>query len=392
MSALGSNPNPPFVTFQTKDNSLVNHPADRPTPVPVASDVPPSPNETSHSPNDGNPDHLLFDPEFEHVNIGTQLLNATAIAIPFLGLIVAVVWMWGWGVTWVEVGLLALMYTLTAGGVTLGFHRYFTHKSFECRRWVQWVLAVCGSMSVQGPMLGWIATHRCHHQHSDRPGDPHSPHVDPDHEEVGDTVGGLLRGYWHSHMGWLFREEERNMVRYIPDLKADPLAVIVSKLFLLWAALGLVIPTALGGWITGWCQSGHPLDWSWRGALLGFLWGGLARVCVVHHLTWSINSACHLWGTRTYRSHDHSRNNLLFGLFAFGEGWHNNHHAFPASARHGLEWYQLDLTYIAICLLKMTGLAWDVNIPPKDRLEAKKVGDAVVGPHGKPITYTPAKG
>jgi stearoyl-CoA desaturase (delta-9 desaturase) len=361
----------------------VNHPAHLPTPVPTG------PSNAVEAVNPDSPDHLLFDPEFEHVTIGTQLLNGVAIAVPFLGLVAAIILTWGWGITWVELGVLALMYTLTAGGVTLGFHRYFTHKSFECRRWVQWVLGVCGSMSVQGPMLGWIATHRCHHQHSDRPGDPHSPHVGHDHDEVGDTLSGLIKGYWHSHMGWLFHDDMPNLVRYIPDLKDDAVAKTVSKLFVVWVALGIVLPAVLGGWITGMVAEHEALAWSWRGALLGLLWGGLARISIVHHVTWSINSACHLWGTRTYKSHDHSRNNLLFGLLAFGEGWHNNHHAFPASARHGLEWYQFDATYLAIRLLKLTGLAWDINLPPADRLEAKKVADAVVGPHGKPITYTP---
>lgn len=312
-----------------------------------------------------------------HITIGTQLLNGLAIVIPFLGLLAAVIIAWGWGVGYLELASLAVMYLLTALGVTIGFHRLFTHKSFSTSRPIQLLLGILGSMSMQGTLNGWVATHRCHHQHSDRPGDPHSPHVDHDHAHIGGGLTGLLKGYFHAHLGWLFHDDPANLARYIPDLLADRIAQWVSRLFVVWVALGLLLPGLALALITQ----------SWWGFFSGLLWGGLVRLFLVHHVTWSINSACHLWGRRTYKSHDHSRNNALFGVLALGEGWHNNHHAFPTSARHGLEWWQLDLSYLLIRLMSALGLAWDVKVPPPHRLEARRLGDTVVGPHGQPVTY-----
>lgn len=302
-------------------------------------------------------------PLTEHVTIGTKVMNATAIIVPFLGLIAAVALTWGWGVSWFELAMLLVGYLLTAGGVTIGFHRYFTHKSYSCPRWVQWVIAICASASMQGTLLGWCATHRCHHQHSDRPGDPHSPHIDEHDEEIGHDFMGVLRGMWHSHMGWLFVDDSETLVRYIPDLKDDKVCRTVSNWFGFIVIASLVLPAVLGGLY----------HHSWQGVLMGFLWGGLVRIFTCHHVTWSINSACHIWGKRTYNSPDHSKNNVLFGILALGEGWHNNHHTFPASARHGLEWWQLDLTYITIKTMSFLGLAWDIKIPPKARRDAKRV-------------------
>lgn len=302
--------------------------------------------------------------ELKDLKIGTKALNFAAIVIPFIGLAAGVVLMWGWGITWLELTMLVVGYVLTAGGVTIGYHRYFTHKSYECRRWVQWVIGILASSSMQGTLFGWVATHRCHHQHSDRPGDPHSPHLDDDDHHIGDGVKGLLKGLWRSHMGWLFEKQPENLARYIPDLVNDPVARPVSKLFPLWVVVGMVVPAIIGGLY-------HQ---TWLGVLLGFCWGGLARIFVVHHVTWSINSACHIWGKRTYNSPDHSKNNVFFGVLALGEGWHNNHHTFPASARHGLEWWQLDLTYITIKAMSWVGLAWDINLPKPERIKTKTVG------------------
>ncbi len=327
----------------------------------IASLVPPATEAQREAPVDEMEAVVPEGEQVIHVDIGTKLLNATAIIVPFLGLIAAVALLWGWAISWLELTMLVVGYVLTAGGVTIGFHRYFTHKSYSCPRWVQWVIGICASASMQGPLNGWVATHRCHHQCSDRPGDPHSPHVDHDDHEIGGGLKGLIKGYWHSHMGWLF-EDTTNVVRYIPDLINDPVARPVSKLFGLWVILGLLIPAGIGFAWYG----------SWKGALLGLLWGGLVRLFVCHHVTWSINSACHLWGARTYKSHDHSRNNMLFGVLALGEGWHNNHHAFPASARHGLEWWQLDLTWLTIKAMEKVGLAWDIKLPKAERLAAKR--------------------
>lgn len=338
----------------TTNNPLVTNP--------LAALVPPAPQtvapRVTHEDQDEAPVHP--DHEVIHVDIGTKLLNATAIIVPFLGLVAAIALLWGRAIGWFELTLLVVGYVLTAGGVTIGFHRYYTHKSYECPRWVQWVIGICASASMQGTLLGWVATHRCHHQCSDRPGDPHSPHVHED-EHMGPGFKGLVKGIWHSHMGWLF-EDTTNVSHYIPDLINDPVAKPVSKLFPLWVILSLIIPAGLGYLWYG----------TMMGALMGFLWGGLVRLFLCHHVTWSINSACHLWGARTYKSHDHSRNNVVFGLLALGEGWHNNHHAFPASARHGLEWWQLDLTWLTIKAMEKVGLAWDINLPKPERLAAKR--------------------
>jgi stearoyl-CoA desaturase (delta-9 desaturase) len=241
------------------------------------------------------------------------------------------------------------MYLLTALGVTVGFHRLFTHRSFETGRVIQCVLAALGSMALQGSLIKWVALHRRHHQYSDRHGDPHSPH------EEGGGVGGLLRGAWHAHLGWMFKPDPPDLLHYVRDLRQSRLLRALSALFPLWVAAGLLIPAALGGLLGG----------SWTGALLGLVWGGLARIFLVHHVTWSVNSVCHLWGGRPYRNGDQSRNNFVFGVLALGEGWHNNHHAFPTSARHGLRWWQIDVSYWVIRALAAFDLAWKVRRPPE---------------------------
>jgi stearoyl-CoA desaturase (delta-9 desaturase) len=242
-----------------------------------------------------------------------RLINIVVVVLPLLGVVAAGVLLWGRGFRWVELSLLGGMYALTALGITVGFHRLFTHRSFETGRAVQVVLVVLGSMAVQGPLLHWVALHRRHHQHSDQPDDPHSPH------HSGPGLLGLLRGWWHAHLGWVFKPDPPDLPRYVKDLAQSRCLRLLSSLFPLWALVGLLLPTLLGALLTG----------GWAGALLGLLWGGLARLCLVHHVTWSVNSLCHLWGAQPYPCHDQSRNNGLFGLLALGEGWHNNHHAFP---------------------------------------------------------------
>jgi stearoyl-CoA desaturase (delta-9 desaturase) len=202
-------------------------------------------------------------------------------------------------------------------------------------------------MAVQGPLLKWVALHRRHHQHSDQAEDPHSPH------HQGRGMMGVLRGAWHAHLGWLFRPEPSNLAHYVKDLRQRISVRVASALFPVWVAVGLLIPTVLGGLLTG----------TWTGALVGLIWGGLVRIFLVHHVTWSVNSVCHLWGRRPYPSADQSRNNFVFGVLAMGEGWHNNHHAFPTSARHGLKWWQIDVSYWVIRVLALLGLAWKVRLP-----------------------------
>jgi stearoyl-CoA desaturase (delta-9 desaturase) len=263
----------------------------------------------------------------------------------------------GLGFSWIDVGLLLGMYILTVLGITVGFHRLFTHRSFEAASVVQFILAVLGSMAVQGPLLKWVALHRRHHQYSDRPEDPHSPH------HQGQGLLGLLRGLWHAHLGWMFEPDPPNLDRYVRDLHQSRHLWVASKLFLGWVTLGLVIPGVLGGVLTG----------TWAGVWSALVWGGLVRVFFVHHVTWSINSICHLWGRRPYRSQDQSRDNVVFGVLGLGEGWHHTHHTFPTSARHGLRWWQLDVSYWVIRALALLGLAWNVKVPTKEAQVAQKV-------------------
>jgi stearoyl-CoA desaturase (delta-9 desaturase) len=274
------------------------------------------------------------------------------VIAPFLGFLVAGYGLWGWGFYWTELVLLVAMFVATGLGITIGYHRLFTHRSFETVRPVKIILGVLGSMAVEGPILRWVATHRKHHQYSDKSDDPHSPH------NFGERSFGVLAGLWHAHMGWLFKPSSPELDRYIKDLLKDSTVIRLSKLFGVWVALGLAVPAVAGGLITG----------TWRGALLGFLWGGLARVFLIHHTTWSINSICHLWGTRPFDRGDQSRNNFVFGVLGLGEGWHNNHHAFPASAKFGLRWWQFDPGYYAICVLKWLRLAWRVRVPARSSI------------------------
>jgi stearoyl-CoA desaturase (delta-9 desaturase) len=294
------------------------------------------------------------------VSLALKLTNLVAIVLPFAGLIVGIVALWGWGFSWTHLGVLVGMYLATGLGITIGYHRLFTHKSFETNRVFKAVFAVLGSMAVEGPLFTWVATHRRHHQHSDNEQDPHSPHLH------GHGFTGLLKGMWHSHCGWVFDRTYPRLNAYIPDLMKSRLLTWISKTFPLWVLIGLLLPALLGGLLT----------MTWSGALLGFIWGGLARIFLVHHVTWSINSVCHLWGSRPYRSHDESRNNVVFGVLALGEGWHNNHHAFPASARHGLAWWQVDASYYVIRALEGLGLAWHVRTPDPETMDARRTGRA----------------
>jgi stearoyl-CoA desaturase (delta-9 desaturase) len=276
-------------------------------------------------------------------------VTLAVILVPLLGVIAAPFFVWGWGFGWTDLCLLAGMYLLTGLGITVGFHRLFVHRSFDTYHWVKFLLAVFGSMAVQGPLFQWSGRHRRHHQHSDTIQDPHTPH------HHGGGVRGLFSGFWHSHIGWFFEADPPDHGRYVVDLAASRTLRVASALFPVWSVLGLLIPAILGGAIAQ----------SWSGVWTGLIWGGLVRIFLVHHVTWSVNSACHLWGLQPYRSGDESRNNFVFGVLALGEGWHNTHHAFPTSARHGLRWWQLDLSYWVIRMLELLQLAWDVKLPSK---------------------------
>lgn len=292
-----------------------------------------------------------------------KLANLTAVVIPFAGVVVAIVLLWHIAFNWVYLGILVGMYLATAIGVTIGYHRLFTHRSFKTSKPVVAILAALGSMAVEGPVLRWVATHRRHHQHSDQEHDPHSPHMH------GSGLWNMIQGMWHSHVGWLFEPEIEGLDNYVGDLRKDSLVCWMSEHFTVWVILGLVIPAVLGGLLT----------MSWIGVLLGFIWGGPVRVFLVHHMTWSINSVCHIWGATPYNTNDHSRNNAIMGVVALGEGWHNNHHAFPTSARHGLQWWQLDVSYIIIWTMSKLRLIEAVRIPTKDRIIAKQTASSSDG-------------
>tara|TARA_X000001036_G_scaffold110910_1_gene103885 strand:- start:5602 stop:6618 length:1017 start_codon:yes stop_codon:yes gene_type:complete len=285
-----------------------------------------------------------------------KLINLAAVTLPFIGFIAAMVLLWGVAFNWVYLGLFIAMYFLTSIGVTVGYHRYFTHQSFKTSKPMVFILAACGSMAVQGPVLQWVADHRRHHQYSDEEGDPHSPHLH--------CAGfwGSLKGMWHAHIGWLVNPHAKGSMRYVGDLRKSRLVRRMSKLFPLWVLAGFLIPAVLGGLFTI----------SWMGVLLGFIWGGLVRVFFVHHVTWSINSVCHIWGQQPFKTKDHSKNNVIMGVLAMGEGWHNNHHAFQSSARHGLHWWELDVSYILIVLMSKIGLVSNVKVPSKQRILEKR--------------------
>ncbi len=292
----------------------------------------------------------------EALSAGLKLVTLLAVILPFVGLLATIVLLWGTAFSLAHLFVFIGMYVLTGIGVTVGFHRLFTHRSFATFKPVRWTLGILGSMALEGPVMKWVAQHRRHHQLSDHAGDPHSPHLS------GHAFVGFVRGLYHAHMGWLFSPDYPNLQRYVGDLRQERGMWVISKLFVLWAALGLVIPAALGGLLTQ----------SWMGVLLGFVWGGLTRIFLIHHVTWSINSVCHIWGWRTFPTTDQSRNNPVLGVLAMGEGWHNNHHAFPNSARHGLRWWELDASYGVIRLMSWLGLAWNVRVPDAQQLAAKR--------------------
>ncbi len=285
-----------------------------------------------------------------------QTVTLLAITLPLGGVIAAPFALWGWGFAWTDLGLFLGMYGLTALGITVGFHRHFSHRSFAAPMWVRCLLAIFGSMAVQGSLIKWVSLHRRHHQHSDRPEDPHTPHL------YSQGFLGTLRGFWYSHIGWFFEPDPPGLERYVKDLEASPTLVWMSRLFGLWVLLGLILPGILGGLMRQ----------SWIGVWTGLIWGGLVRVFVVHHVTWSVNSACHLWGTRPFESRDRSRNNLAVGILALGEGWHNTHHAFPNSARHGLRWWQFDASYWVIRIMALFGVTWNLKIPSRQAQEGRR--------------------
>ncbi|MFO0936148.1 MAG: acyl-CoA desaturase [Gemmataceae bacterium] len=285
------------------------------------------------------------------ISFSVRILTFFAIVIPFIGFLASIYLFWGNGISAVDLGLLVGFYIVTALGITVGYHRLFVHRSFETYGWVKFLYGVFGSMAIEGPLFQWSAMHRRHHQHSDKPDDPHTPH------HSGGGIKGFIKGFWNAHVGWLFNPDPPQLYRYIKDLRASRTLRVVSATFPIWALISIVLPGVIGGLIT----------MSWYGFFTGMIWGGLVRIFLVHHVTWSVNSACHIWGTRPYKSDDQSTDNFVFGVLAMGEGWHNAHHAFPTSARHGLSWWKIDFSWYTISLMKMLGLAWDIKVPTKEQ-------------------------
>jgi stearoyl-CoA desaturase (delta-9 desaturase) len=288
-----------------------------------------------------------------------QAVTLVAVIVPPLGIVAAMGLLWGVAFHWPDLLLLASFYVLCAFGTTIGYHRYFTHRGFATRKPVEAVLAILGSMTMQGPVTQWVTDHRKHHAHSDQPGDPHSPHVGH-----GDGAWGAIRGFAHAHVGWLFANLGLEQGReYGKDLYENRLVRTVDRLYLVWVVLTFGLPFLLGYAIGGSVLAGFE----------GLVWGGLIRIFLYQHATFSVNSICHMFGRRDYRTRDEARNNWLVALLVFGEGWHNNHHAFPASARHGLRRWQLDVSWWVIRGLEKLRLVWDVKVPEAEQLDRRLV-------------------
>ncbi|HEY1523017.1 MAG TPA: fatty acid desaturase [Solirubrobacteraceae bacterium] len=269
--------------------------------------------------------------------------NLSGVIVPFLGVLAAIVLLWNSWVDITDLSLLVGFYLLSAIGVTVGFHRLLTHRSFQTYPWLERTFAGLGSLAVQGSVLDWVADHRKHHAHTDAEGDPHSPHV---------GHGSGLKGLWHAHAGWLTETQgQADWKRYAPDLYEDPRMRRLGRRFPALAALSLLLPTLAG-------LALH--DWTLQGAIRGFIWGGLVRIFLVHHVTWSVNSVCHFFGSRRFEVDDRSTNVAWLALPSLGESWHHNHHAFPRSAEHGLRWWEIDPSALLISGLEKTGLAWNV--------------------------------
>jgi stearoyl-CoA desaturase (Delta-9 desaturase) len=286
-----------------------------------------------------------------------RIANVVVTVVP-VGLVALAAWRaWGGALRWTDLAALAVTYILTGLGVTVGYHRLFTHRSFKTGPALRALLAILGSAAVEGPVIEWTANHRKHHQFSDRHGDPHSPHV-----ERAPGVRGALAGLLHAHVGWIFTGAPMaSEARYAKDLLADPLVRAIDRAFLVCVLAGLAFPFGLGVALTG----------SVAGGLTALLWGGAVRIFLLHHATFSINSLCHCFGSRQFATGDESRNLGWLALPTLGEAWHNNHHAFPSSARHGLHWWQLDPSAWLIGALRRLGLAWEVVAVSDERLVSK---------------------
>jgi stearoyl-CoA desaturase (Delta-9 desaturase) len=285
--------------------------------------------------------------------------NLIGVVVPFAGVLAAILLLWNQAVGVADLALLVVMYLLTGLGITVGYHRLLTHRAFQSYPWVERTFAVLGSMSVQGSVMDWVADHRKHHAHADREGDPHSPHV---------GHGSGLAGLWHAHVGWLLETQgQADWKRYAAELYEDPAMRRIGRRFPLLALLSLLVPTLAGFVLDGFTVAG---------AVRGLVWGGLVRIFFVHHITWSVNSVCHFFGSRRFDVEDQSTNVGWLAPFSLGESWHHNHHAFPRSAFHGLRWWELDVSGMIIVMLERVGLAWNVVRITPERQRARTMASA----------------
>jgi stearoyl-CoA desaturase (Delta-9 desaturase) len=284
---------------------------------------------------------------------GERFANLLGVVVPFAGVLVAIVLLWNQWVDATNLAIMFVLYIFTGVGITVGFHRLLTHRAFQTYPWLERTFAVMGSLAVEGSVLDWVADHRKHHAHADKEGDPHSPHV---------GHGSGLRGLWHAHTGWLLETQgQADWKRYATELYEDRKMRQIGRRFPFLVIVSLAIPT-----LAGFVLDGFTL----RGALMGYIWGGLVRIFLVHHVTWSVNSICHFFGRRRFEIEDQSTNVAWLALFSLGESWHHNHHAFPRSAYHGLRWWEIDLSGLFISMLARVGLAWNVvRITPERQLQ-----------------------
>jgi stearoyl-CoA desaturase (delta-9 desaturase) len=283
---------------------------------------------------------------------GEQFALYVVVILPFLAFLAVIPAVWGWGLGWTDASLFLAFYVVTGLGITVGYHRLFTHSSFKANRGLRIALAVAGSMAIEGPVIRWVADHRRHHAFSDREGDPHSPW------RFGTSFRSMMKGFWFAHIGWLFDIEHTNREKYTPDLMRDRDIALVDRLFPLWISVSLVLPAVLGGLIT----------MSWTGALTAFFWASMVRIFLLHHVTWSINSVCHMIGERPFAARDKSANFWPLAIPTFGESSHNMHHADPTAARHGVLRGQLDSSARTIWLFEKLGWAREVRWPKPERL------------------------
>jgi stearoyl-CoA desaturase (delta-9 desaturase) len=286
-----------------------------------------------------------------------QILLGVFVVVPFLALLAAVPLAWGWGLGWHDVVITIFFYFLSGFGVTVGFHRLFTHGSFKAKPALRVALAIAGSLSLEMGVLDWVATHRRHHKYSDRAGDPHSPW------RFGSDWKALAKGLAYAHVGWLFDKERTSVEKFCPDLLADPGIRAVHKRFELLMAVSMLAPAVVGGlW-----------SMSWHGALTAFFWGSLVRIALLHHVTWSINSICHTFGDEVFEVRDKSRNVWWLAILSMGESWHNLHHSDPTCARHGALKGQIDPSARVIWIFERFGWVTDVRWPDPARLAAKRL-------------------